>query len=97
MLSDSRVMFMGQGESCSGGLNSFLPLKGHFRIKGDMCLCRVCTWRQNVDLGVPLRLVCLAARFHMQLCRVNTEHTAAGVNTFVIAKIYLICPGFGDV
>lgn len=37
------------------------------------------------------------AHFLMQLCRVTTEHSAPGVNTFVIAKIYLICPGFGDI
>lgn len=35
------------------------------------------------------------ACFFTQLCRVNKEDTAAGVNRFVIAKIYLICPGFG--
>lgn len=64
-------------------------------ISGCKVTCGVCTLRQNVVLGVQVGHTSFSACFFMQLCRANTEHTAAGVNTFVIAKIYLICPGFG--
>lgn len=73
-------------------MNSSLPFKRHFRMQGDL-------WGLHTEAecgpGGSGRTYIFSACFFMQLCRANTEHTAAGVNTFVIAKIYLICPGFG--
>lgn len=73
-------------------MNSSLPFKRHFRIKGGMWDLRT---EAECGPGGAGGTYIFVARFFTQLCRVNKEDTAAGVNRFVIAKIYLICPGLG--
>lgn len=94
-----RATFIGQGKTqwkrrigCGGEMNSSLPFKRHFRIKGGMWDLRT---EAECGPGGAEGTYIFVACFFTQLCRVNKEDTAAGVNRFVIAKIYLICPGFG--
>lgn len=95
----ARTTFLGLGKTqwkrrigYGGEMNSSLPFKRHFRIKGGMWDLH--TKAERGPGGVEGTYIFVAC-FFTQLCRVNKEDTAAGVNRFVIAKIYLICPGFG--